>query len=129
MAELQKEAAELAASLVRVEHEVLPAVFSAWAGALAQDAPLVAGPGASGWRSIGRHQRPQGAGRYGWGDVDNARADLVVANSYTFPIVTHFAIEPHGFIASMEGDGLKAESGSDTRSCFRRSWLSFSIYR
>jgi CO/xanthine dehydrogenase Mo-binding subunit/aerobic-type carbon monoxide dehydrogenase small subunit (CoxS/CutS family) len=103
-----KEAAELAASLVRVEHEVLPAVFSV-AGALAQDAPLVQDPEL-------RVGDPLAATnvlkerRYGWGDVDNARADLVVANSYTFPMVTHFAIEPHGFIASMEGDGLKVWS-------------------
>lgn len=107
-----KEAAELAAALVRVEHEVLPAVFSV-AGALAQDAPLVQDPEL-------RVGDPLAATnvlkerRYGWGDVDNARADLVVANSYTFPMVTHFAIEPHGFIASMEGDGLKVWSPGPT---------------
>ena len=34
--------------------------------------------------------------RVGWGDVDaRRRADLVVENTYAFPMVTHFAIEPH----------------------------------
>ena len=35
-----------------------------------------------------------------------ARADLVVENTYTFPIVTHFAIEPHAFMAAPDGDGI-----------------------
>ena len=45
--------------------------------------------------------------RYGWGDVNAAKADVFVENSYSFPMVTHFAIEPHGFMASAEKDALK----------------------
>ena len=33
-------------------------------------------------------------------------ADVVVEHSYSFPMVTHFAIEPHGFIAAPDGDGI-----------------------
>ncbi len=46
--------------------------------------------------------------RYGWGDVEAAArdADVVVEGTYTFPMVTQFAIEPHGFIAAPDGDGI-----------------------
>ena len=42
----------------------------------------------------------------GWGDVDAATADIVVEHTYTFPMVTHFAIEPHAFMAAPDGDGI-----------------------
>ena len=43
----------------------------------------------------------------GWGDLGQpASADLVVENTYRFPMVTHFAIEPHAFIAAPDGDGV-----------------------
>ena len=100
-----KEAAELAVSLVRVESETLPAVFSVTA-ALAPDAPLVQDPVLRPGDSLAatnilkeRH--------YGWGNIDPEKADLVVENSYSFPMVTQFAIEPHGFIALAEKDVLK----------------------
>ena len=45
--------------------------------------------------------------RYGWGDVDAASAaDVVVEGTYTFPMVTQFAIEPHAFMAAPDGDGI-----------------------
>ena len=46
--------------------------------------------------------------QFGWGDVDaaSAEADVVVEGTYTFPMVTQFAIEPHGFIAAPDGDGI-----------------------
>jgi CO/xanthine dehydrogenase Mo-binding subunit len=44
--------------------------------------------------------------QFGWGDVESARADLIVENVYTFPMVTHFAIEPHAFIAAPEDEGV-----------------------
>ena len=98
------EAAQEAARLVRVDYEELPAVYTV-AGALAPGAPLVQDPAVrpgdplSGTNVLHEH-------RYGWGDIDAARSDLVVAGSYTFPMVTHFAIEPHGFIAAPDGDGI-----------------------
>ncbi|TNM63179.1 xanthine dehydrogenase family protein molybdopterin-binding subunit [Streptomyces sp. NP160] len=97
--------AEQAVALVRVEFEELPAVTTVEA-ALADGAPLVQAP----------HVRPAGdplahtnvlkERHYGWGDVDEAErgADVVVENTYRFPMVTHFAIEPHGFIADVTPD-------------------------
>ncbi len=100
-----KEAAELAVSLVRIDYEALPAVFSVQA-ALAPSAPLVQEPALrAGDPLAGTNILKER--RFGWGDVDAARADLVVENSYSFPMVTHFAIEPHGFMAAADKDSLK----------------------
>ncbi len=101
-----KDAAEEAARLVRIEYEELPAVFTL-AGALDPGAPLVQDP------SLRPNDRLAGTNvlrehRVGWGDVDveAETADLVVVNTYTFPMVTHFAIEPHAFMAAPDGDGI-----------------------
>ncbi len=101
-----KDAAEAAARLVRVEYEELPAVFTV-AGALDPSAPLVQDPALrpgdplSGTNVLREHH-------FGWGDVDAAAAsaDLVVENTCAFPMVTHFAIEPHAFIAAPDGSGI-----------------------
>jgi CO/xanthine dehydrogenase Mo-binding subunit len=101
-----KDAAEEAARLVRVELEELPAVFTI-AAALDPAAPLVQDPALrpgdplAGTNVLREHH-------FGWGDVDAlaASADLVVENTWTFPMVTHFAIEPHAFIAAPDGDGI-----------------------
>ena len=100
-----KEAAELAVSLVRVEYKALPAVFSV-AAALALDAPLVQDPALRAGDPLAATNILKER-RYGWGDVDSAKADVVVENSYSFPMVTHFAIEPHGFMALVDKDVLK----------------------
>ncbi|HYM82556.1 MAG TPA: molybdopterin cofactor-binding domain-containing protein, partial [Candidatus Dormibacteraeota bacterium] len=101
-----KDAAEAGAMLVRVEYEELPAVATIDA-ALAPGAPLVQDP------SI-RPSDPLAATnilrehRVGWGDVEAAEpeADVVVEGEYAFPMVTHFAIEPHAFIAMPEAGGV-----------------------
>ncbi len=101
-----KDAAEEAARLVRVEYEELPGVYSV-SEALAADAPLVREP----------ELRPADelAGtnvlterHFGWGDVEAAcaAAHLVIEESYSFPMITHFAIEPHGFVAAPDEDGI-----------------------
>ena len=100
-----KEAAELAVSLVHVEYEPLPGVFSV-EEALAPGAPLVQEPALRVGDPLADTNILKER-RFGWGDVDAADADLVVDNSYFFPMVTHFAIEPHGFISSADKDGLK----------------------
>jgi CO/xanthine dehydrogenase Mo-binding subunit/aerobic-type carbon monoxide dehydrogenase small subunit (CoxS/CutS family) len=100
-----KEAAELAVSLVHVEYQALPAVFSVTA-ALAPAAPLVQDPALRAGDPLAATNILKER-RYGWGDVDSAKADLVVENSYSFPMVTHFAIEPHGFMALVDRDVLK----------------------
>ena len=99
-----KDAAEEAAGLVRVEYEELPGVYTL-AAALDPAAPLVREPAMrpndrlAGTNVLREH-------RIGWGDVEAATADVVVENTYTFPMVTHFAIEPHAFMAAPDGDGI-----------------------
>jgi CO/xanthine dehydrogenase Mo-binding subunit len=98
--------AEEAARLVRVDFESLPAVASIDA-ALAPDAPLVQSPSL-------RPNDPLATTnvlrehRYGWGDVESAEraSDVVVEGTYSFPMVTQFAIEPHAFMAAPDGDGI-----------------------
>jgi CO/xanthine dehydrogenase Mo-binding subunit len=99
-----KEAAEAAVELVRVEHEVLSGVYSV-ESALDPDSPLVREPELRPGDPR-RHTNLLNEMRFGWGDVEEARADLVVENVYTFPMVTHFAIEPHAFIASPDDGGV-----------------------
>ena len=99
-----KDAAEEGARLVRVDYEALrPIVTLADALApgadLVQDASIRPRDPLAGTNVLREH-------RFGWGDVDATPADLVVENSYTFPIVTHFAIEPHVFMAAPDGDGI-----------------------
>jgi len=101
-----KDAAEEAAAKVQIDYEELPAVFTV-EGALASDAPLVQDPSL-------RRNDPLGSTNVlrehviGWGDLDAEipNADLVVENTYRFPMVTHFAIEPHAFIAAPEDEGV-----------------------
>jgi CO/xanthine dehydrogenase Mo-binding subunit len=101
-----RDAAEAGAAAVRVAYEELPAVTSL-AYALAPDAPLVQDPALRpddplADRNVLREHR------YGWGDLAaaEAAADVVVEGTYTFPMVTQFAIEPHAFMAAPDGDGI-----------------------
>ncbi|MGZ4643847.1 MAG: xanthine dehydrogenase family protein molybdopterin-binding subunit [Blastococcus sp.] len=98
-----EEAADEAAALVRVTFEELPAVLTV-DGALDPGAPLVQDP----CLRTGPHAATNTLREwdFGWGDVDAATAELVVEQTYSFPMVTHFAIEPHVFLASAERDGV-----------------------
>ncbi|MAG68791.1 MAG: xanthine dehydrogenase [Acidobacteria bacterium] len=99
-----KDAAEEAASLVWVEYEPLPGVYTI-ADALDADAPIVQdsstrpGDPVADTNVCSEHH-------FGWGDVDKAEAeaDHVIEGTYSFPMVTHFAIEPHGFMAAPDGE-------------------------
>ncbi|MCW2619192.1 MAG: Xanthine dehydrogenase, molybdenum binding subunit apoprotein [Modestobacter sp.] len=92
------DAAQAAARAVRVEYRELPGVYSLDA-ALAPGAHLVQDP------SI-RPGDPAAATNvledalYTWGDLadEEARTSVVVADVYTFPMVTHFPIEPGGTV-------------------------------
>ena len=99
--------AEEAARLVRVEFEPLPAVASLDA-ALAPDAPLVQDPSLRPNDPLANSTNVLREHRYGWGDVDAAEreSDVVVEGTYSFPMVTQFAIEPHAFMAAPDGDGI-----------------------
>ncbi len=101
-----RDLAQRAAALVRVAHEALPAAVTL-AAALAQDAPLVQDPSLrpgdplASTNVLAEH-------RVEWGNLEAeaARATTVVEGTWTFPMVTHFAIEPHAFQAAPDGDGI-----------------------
>jgi CO/xanthine dehydrogenase Mo-binding subunit len=100
------DAAEDGARLVRIECTELPALHTI-EGALARDAPLVQDPTL---RPDDPHANSNvlHEHRHGWGDVDAAarEAEVIVEGTYTFPMVTQFAIEPHAFMAAPDGDGI-----------------------
>ncbi len=98
------DAARTAASLVDVDVEELPAVLSVDtalepAGPLVQDPVLRPGDPLARTNTLQQWQ-------FGWGDVARASADLVIEHDYHFPMVTHFAIEPHAFLAAPEANGV-----------------------
>ncbi len=103
VAATSRDAAEAGARLVAVEYEVLPAVVTI-RDALDPRAPLVQEPSLRpGDPLAGTNVLRERC--YGWGDVEAEAADLVIEATYAFPMVTHFAIEPHGAIAAVD-DGL-----------------------
>ncbi len=98
-----KEAAEAAAAMVQVEYEELPAVLTIEA-ALDPASPLVQDPELRpGDRYAGTNILNEW--RFGWGALESG-AGLVIENEYTFPMVTHFAIEPHAFLAAPDPNGV-----------------------
>ena len=100
-----KDAAEEAARLVRVEYEELPGVYDV-EQALAPGAPLVREPELRPDDDPHRESNVLSERVFSWGDVDEAAADLVIDESYSFPMITHFAIEPHAFAAAPIEDGI-----------------------
>jgi CO/xanthine dehydrogenase Mo-binding subunit len=100
-----KESAEAAAALVRVEFEELPGVYTV-ESALDRDAPLVQEQELRPGDPL-NHTNVLNELNFGWGDVATATADVVVENVYTFPMITHFAIEPHAFIAAPDDGGVE----------------------
>jgi CO/xanthine dehydrogenase Mo-binding subunit len=99
------DAAEEGARLVRVRHEPLPPVLTV-AQALDPSAPLVREPGLRPKDDPFRGTNVLAEWHFGWGDVNAASADCVVENRYAADATSHFAIEPHAFLAAPEGDGV-----------------------
>jgi CO/xanthine dehydrogenase Mo-binding subunit len=106
-----KDAAAEAVARVEVRYEELPAVVTL-AAALEPGAPLVRHPDARPGDPLA-HSNVWREHRVGWGDIEAAEdeldagsGDVVVEHLYTFPMVTHFAIEPHAWIAAPDGDGV-----------------------
>lgn len=98
------DAAEEAAEKVQVEFEELPAVLTV-EQARDSTAPLVQDP-ALRRKDAFSNTNILEESHFGWGDVDSGTAECIIENEYTFPMVTHFAIEPHAFIAAPEHDGV-----------------------
>lgn len=90
--------ARSAARAVHVEYSELPGVYSLDA-ALDPDAHLVQDPTLRPGDPLA-HSNVIEDVRYTWGDPAAAEhdADVVVENTYTFPMVTHFPIEPGGSV-------------------------------
>jgi CO/xanthine dehydrogenase Mo-binding subunit len=97
------DAAVLAASLIRIDYEELPAVLTI-DQALDPASPLVQDPSLRGKDTLARTNILR-EWQFGWGDPA-AAADCVIENDYTFPMVTHFAIEPHAFMAAPDPEGI-----------------------
>jgi CO/xanthine dehydrogenase Mo-binding subunit len=99
-----KDAAEAAAALVDVQAEPLPAVLSV-EQALDPQSPLVQEPSLRPGDALAKTNVLR-EWTFGWGDTAGASAHLVIEQEYRFPMVTHFAIEPHVFIAAPDGNGV-----------------------
>jgi CO/xanthine dehydrogenase Mo-binding subunit len=91
-----EDAAAAAASLIRVRYEEARPVLTV-EEALDPQSPLVQA-------NAGTNILDQW--RFGWGNVDGVSADCVIENDYSFPMVTHFAIEPHVFLAASDQNGV-----------------------
>jgi CO/xanthine dehydrogenase Mo-binding subunit len=92
------DAAQAAARAVRVEYRELPGVYDLDA-ALAPDAHLVQDPAIRPGDPRADSNVLEDA-HYTWGDLaeGEGRTDVVVESTYTFPMVTHFPIEPGGTV-------------------------------
>ena len=99
------DAAREGARLVRVEYEQLPAVLTV-RDALDVGAPLVREPELRAPDDRHRETNTLEEWSFGWGEVDAAGADLVIENRYTAAATTHFAIEPHAFMAAPDNGGV-----------------------
>ena len=98
-----EDAARAGAAAVRVDYEELPAVITVQQ-ALDPAAPLVQDPAFRVEKDLS-HTNVLHEWRLGWGVV-GVGADCVIENDYTFPMVTHFAIEPHAFLAAPDAEGV-----------------------
>ena len=101
-------AAEVAASRVKVDYQELPAICMV-AQALDPSAELVQDPAIRGQGPF-KNTNILDEWSFGWGDVENCQADTVIENTYTFPIVTQFAIEPFTYLAEPTADGITVYS-------------------
>jgi CO/xanthine dehydrogenase Mo-binding subunit len=108
--------AEEALNLIEVEYEELPAVTSI-EEALAPNAPLVHETSATQGELHGyRYQAPEkfkGTNicyhfGYSKGDIVEGfkKADYIFEDTFTFPRVQHYSMEPHTTVAHVEGDRI-----------------------
>lgn len=116
VAAVDEATAEAALAEIEVEYEELPAVTSI-EEALAPGAVLVHEASSSGGELMGQlYETPKefsGSNlcyrfSYNKGDVDEGfkKADHVFEDTFTFPRVQHFSMEPHATIALVDGDHI-----------------------
>ena len=97
VAALDLATAEEALGLIHVDYDELPAVIGLDA-ALKSGAALIHEEKGS---NVGAHEQVRR------GDVEEgfAQSDEIVEDTFTFPMVYHYAMEPHSVIAQYGGDG------------------------
>jgi len=116
VAAVDEATAEEALGLIEVEFEELPAVTSI-DEALAAGAPLVHESSAAGGDIMGQHYEvpKEFVGTnlcyrfsYANGDVNAGfkKADFIFDDTFTFPRVQHFSMEPHVTLAQVDGDRI-----------------------
>jgi CO/xanthine dehydrogenase Mo-binding subunit len=116
VAAIDERTAAEALALIEVEYEDLPAVTSL-DEALAPGAVLVHEASASGGELMGqRYEAPKEFSgtnlcyrfSYAKGDVEDGfkKSDHVFEDTFTFPRVQHFSMEPHATVAHVEGDRI-----------------------
>jgi CO/xanthine dehydrogenase Mo-binding subunit len=98
-----RDAAAQAADLVEVEFDELPAVVSV-EQALDPGSPLVQDPSLRPGDAAA-HTNVLRQWTFGWGEAPDS-PHLVLEREYQFPMVTHFAIEPHVFVAVPTDTGI-----------------------
>jgi CO/xanthine dehydrogenase Mo-binding subunit len=102
---ISHEAAAQGAEAVRIAYSELPGVYTI-DDAMAPDSPLVVDPALRDEGDPWRHSNIRQQWEWGWGDVDIIDADCVIEETYEFPMVTHFSIEPHVFMAAPDAGGV-----------------------
>ena len=116
VAALDDATAEAALNLIDVEYEELPAVTSI-EEALAPGAPLVHEGVSSGGELMGQHyETPKEFSgtnlcyrfSYAKGNIEAgfAEADYIFEDTFSFPRVQHFSMEPHATVAHVDGDRI-----------------------
>ncbi|KKW30025.1 MAG: hypothetical protein UY72_C0025G0001, partial [Candidatus Uhrbacteria bacterium GW2011_GWD2_52_7] len=116
VAAIDEGTAEEALNLIEVQYEELSAVTTI-DEALAPQAPLVHDSSSSGGELMGHlYQAPpefRGTNlcyrfSYSKGNIDEGfkKADFIFEDTFTFPRVQHFSMEPHATVAQVEGDRI-----------------------
>ncbi len=102
---VSREAAARAADAVDVAYTELSGVYTI-DRALDEDSPLVVDPSLRDQADPWRHSNIRQQWEWGWGEVDGIDAECVIEETYEFPMVTHFSIEPHVFMAAPDSGGV-----------------------
>jgi CO/xanthine dehydrogenase Mo-binding subunit len=122
VAAVDEATAEEALNLIDVEYDELPAVTSI-EEALASDAPLVHDRSSSGGEMMGQHYEApkEFAGSnlcyrfsYAKGNVEEGfkKADHIFEDTFRFPRVQHFSMEPHATVAHVDGNHMTLWAGT-----------------
>jgi CO/xanthine dehydrogenase Mo-binding subunit len=122
VAAVDEATASAALELIEVDYEELPMVTSL-DEALAPGAPLVHESSASGGELMGQHyEAPKEFSgtnlcyrfTYAKGDIDEGfkAAEQIFEDTFTFPRVQHFSMEPHATVAHFQDDHLTLWAGT-----------------